>query len=303
MPKVTILMPTYNSANYIEESVNSMLNQTFQDFELLIIDDGSQDGTWQYLERLNNPRVRLVRHLENKGVVYSLNEGIGLSTGIYIARMDADDVSVPHRLERQIAYLDANPDVGVLGGMMQWIHNGQFQPKPCTHDGIRCWQLFHTSLSHPTLMMRRSVLEFHQMRYNPYFVHAEDYEFWNRMGEVTRLANLPEVLLHYRYHEGQVSNVYREVQEYNARRIRLIQLSKIGIFPSEEEYKTHLQFVYFAIPVYDYYEYSKAQAWMAKILHHNQAAGGYYDQQTLHRVLIRCFENSVDLPVWCYGTD
>ncbi|MNP11222.1 hypothetical protein D3C76_1033990 [compost metagenome] len=216
--------------------------------------------------------------------------------------MDADDISVLNRLERQVAYLDANPNVGILGGYLQWMHNAHILPKPCTHEGIRCWQLFHTGFAHPTVMIRTSMLENYQIRYNPDFVHAEDYELWSRLGEVTQLANLPEPFLYYRYHEGQVTNVHRELQEQSAKNVRLIQLSRLDIFPSLEEYNTHLQFVQFSIPFNNYDEYSKAQAWMIKILHHNQVKG-VFDQETLQRVLIKCFENSVNFTQWCYGTD
>ncbi|GJM71235.1 hypothetical protein HMSSN036_34510 [Paenibacillus macerans] len=116
VPKVTVLLPTYNSSRYILRSAQSILEQTLKDFEFIIIDDGSQDDTLAKLQQLKNPRIRLISHKINRGLIYSLNQGIEMAGGEYIARMDADDLSLPKRLERQVAYLDAHPEVGVWVG-------------------------------------------------------------------------------------------------------------------------------------------------------------------------------------------
>jgi glycosyltransferase involved in cell wall biosynthesis len=291
LPKVSVILSAYNSSSYIEQSVNSILEQTFKDFEFFIIDDGSKDNTLGYLQQLNDPRIRLIIHQENKGLIYSLNEGFDLASGEYIARMDADDISICDRLERQVAFLDTNPEIGVLGGNMKWMHNGHDIPKPITHHGICCWQLFHTCFSHPTVVMRTSVIKKHGIRYNPQYIHAEDYEIWNQLSHVTRLANLRETLLYYRRHSGQVSNLHQEVQVQSAKKIHLVQLSKIGIIPSEEEYKLHIQFAQFQIPLKGVEHYSKAIAWARKILQNNRYTH-VYDELTLLRVLSRCFTNS-----------
>lgn len=291
MLKITVLMPVYNSRKHIDEAVNSILMQTYKDFEFLIIDDCSSDGTLEYLKKLEDPRIRLVTHSKNMGLVYSLNEGLNLANGEYIARMDGDDISATHRFERQLLYMEQNPEVGVLGTCMTYIHNGQHIPKPIVHEEIFCWQLFYCSLTHPTVFMRKSVLKEHEVRYEPDYLHAEDYEIWNRLAEVTRLANLPEYLFSYRVHESQVSTKYLPIQNQTADRVRIKQLNKLGIVPTEEEFAIHKQFMHHGIPVFDSKQYSKALAWAEKLLEHNLKAGIYH-QETLNRVLSLCFTGS-----------
>ncbi|RRJ66791.1 glycosyltransferase [Paenibacillus oralis] len=302
VPKVTVLLPTYNSSRYILRSAQSILDQTLKDFEFIIIDDGSQDDTLAKLQQLKDPRIRLISHKTNRGLIYSLNQGIEMAGGEYIARMDADDLSLPKRLERQVAYLDTHPDVGVLGGLMKWLHNRELIPKPVTHDGIRCWQLFHPCLCHPTVMMRTSVLQNHGFRYDEQYKHAEDYELWERLGQVTRLANLPYCVLYYRSHEGQVSRQHRSIQEQSLKKVQYRQLRMIGITPTEEEYTLHMQLGHFHVPVYHAESYETAVDWVGKVIRHNHDAK-VYDAQTLHSVLNRCLIYSGRLPEGVYESD
>ncbi|GGD75538.1 glycosyltransferase family 2 protein [Paenibacillus nasutitermitis] len=291
MTKISVLMPVYNSIRYIDEAVNSILRQTYKDFEFLIIDDCSSDGTLEYLQNLKDRRIRLITHAQNKGLVYSLNEGLDLAKGEYIARMDGDDISAPLRFERQLLYMKQNPEVGVLGTFMTFLHNGLHHPKPESHEEICCWQLFYCCFVHPTVFMRSSVLKQNDIRYDPDFLHAEDYEIWNQLAAVTRLANLPEYLLSYRIHPNQVSTSYLQIQNETADRVRIKQLNKLGIVPTEEEFTIHKQFLQYGIPVYDFNLYSKALAWAEKLLEHNLRKGIYH-QATLNSLLSLCFTRS-----------
>ncbi|WP_138495940.1 glycosyltransferase family 2 protein [Paenibacillus pinistramenti] len=291
MPKITVLMPAYNTRKYIKDAVDSILNQSFKDFEFVIIDDCSTDGTLEYLRGLKDPRIRLITHSSNKGLVYSLNEGLNMADGKYIARMDSDDISARHRFERQYAYMEEHPEVGVLGTYMTLYHNSQHIPKPVTHEEICCWQLFYCCMGHPTVFMRNSVMQKHKIRYNPDFLHAEDYEIWNRLSEVTRIENLPEYLFAYRMHKSQVSTSQHHVQNQTADNVRKSLLARLGISPTEEEYRIHLSFFRYNIPVHDYEGYSKALAWANKLLEHNQWKNIYH-QETLNRILSYCFTRS-----------
>ncbi|MGZ7442354.1 glycosyltransferase family 2 protein [Paenibacillus sp. TH7-28] len=302
VPKVTVLLSTYNSSRYILKSVKSILDQTFKDFEFIIIDDGSQDDTLAKLQQVNDPRIRLISHNTNKGLIFSLNQGIEMANGEYIARMDADDISVPRRFERQVAFLDTHPEIGVLGGFMKWLHNRNLIPKPVTHDGIRCWQMFHSCICHPTILMRTSVLHNHGIRYDEQYKHAEDYELWERLAQVTRLANLPSCVLYYRSHEGQVSRQYLTIQNESAKKVRYNQLRMIGITPTEEEYWIHRQLANFHVPVYDPESYQKAIDWVSKIILHNHSAQ-VYNEQTLQSVLNRCLIYSGKMPEAVYESD
>ncbi|MFF2910154.1 glycosyltransferase family 2 protein [Paenibacillus sp. NPDC057934] len=288
MPKITVLMSAYNTRPYIKNAVESILNQTCRDFEFLIIDDCSTDGTLEYLQSLEDPRIRLITHATNKGLVHCLNEGLDLSTGEYIARMDSDDISAPHRFETQLRYMESHPEVGVLGTFITLFHNGELVSKPTSHEDIRCWQLFYCCVGHPTVFMRSSVLKEHDIHYNPGFKHAEDYEFWSRLSELTRIENLPEYLFSYRVHEGQISTRQHQAQRLTADRVRRMLLYNLGVFPTEEEFDIHMQFYLRTIPVHDYEGYSRALAWAQKLLERNQATG-IYDQETLNRILSNCF--------------
>jgi len=301
VPKISVLLSTYNSSQYIDASVQSILEQTYQDFELIITDDGSSDNTLAILEQFKDPRIRYVIHEHNKGLIYSLNEGIELSSGEYIARMDADDIATPHRLEQQAAYLDANPQVGVLGGLMRWLHTHALIPKPVSHDGIRCWQLFHSCLGHPTVMLRANVLHQHGIRYDEQYKHAEDYEIWERLGRVTQLANLPYCIHYYRAHEGQVSLQFKAIQENSAKRVHYDQLHRLGITPTDEEYAIHMQMRHFQVPTHHTESYEKAINWVSKLIQHNHHAQ-VYDPQMLESVLTRCLVFSGLVPSGVYDS-
>lgn len=290
MAKISVIMPVYNLAPYIEESICSILTQTYSDFELLIIDDGSTDGTLDIIRKFDDSRIKLICHSINLGLIETLNQGIDLSTGEYIARMDGDDIALPHRFERQVAYMDAHPHYGVCGSQVQFLGRDGVTTKPLNHEEIKCWQLFHCTIVHPTVMIRKSVLENHGIRYL-YYYHAEDYEIWNRLAAVTQLVNLPDVLLLYRVHANQVSSIHQRAQEVQSECIRRDQLRLLDIDATAEEYQTHLDFCHFRIRVHEYEHYNTALAWAHKILEGNLRKQKY-DHQTLNAVLSQCFSSS-----------
>ncbi len=277
-------------APYIEESICSILTQTYRDFELLLMDDGSTDGTLDIIRKFDDSRIRLITHSSNLGLIETLNQGIELCTGEYIARMDGDDIALPHRFERQVNFMDDHRDCGVCGSQVYLLGLDSTTNKPLNHEEIRCWQLFHCTLVHPSVMIRRSVLVDHGIRYLNYF-HAEDYEIWNRLAAVTQVVNLPEVLLMYRQHPNQISNIHKQVQEVQSEAIRRVQLRQLDIEPTAEEYQTHLDFCYFRIRVHESAHYNKSLAWAHKILEGNLRKQ-QYDQETLNSVLSQCFSLS-----------
>jgi hypothetical protein len=230
-PVVTVLMPVFNGEKYLAEAIESILNQSFVDFEFLIINDGSTDGTAVILAdyEQRDERIR-VYHQENQGIVASLNRGLGLAKGKYVARMDADDVSLPERLAKQVVFMEAHPDVGVLGTWVQITYgSGRTSDTwqlPTQHGMLR-WSLsFTCPIMHPTVMMRREVVE-RADGYGSDMVHAEDYDLWRRLSEATRLSNLPDVLLRLRLHEENVSRVYASEQRRNSIRISSLMISRV----------------------------------------------------------------------------
>jgi glycosyltransferase involved in cell wall biosynthesis len=210
-PRIAVVLPVYNGEKYIEEAIQSVLDQTFADFVLFVIDDGSTDRTVEMLSSFTDARLRIIRFPVHRGRVPALNTGISESRSEFIARMDADDICMPQRFERQVRFLEAHPEVSICGTWMAEFGagDGRFRP-PTEAEQVRAGLFFGWVMSHPTMMMRRSSLEQFGLAYNEGFGDVEDLEFLISASEVTRLANIPEFLLHYRRHDRQVSAVYRQ---------------------------------------------------------------------------------------------
>ena len=205
--QVTVLMSVYNSAAYLREAVESMLAQTFINFEFLIINDASTDQSVSILEDYTDDRIRLVHNKNNLGLAHSLNKGLMLAQGKYVARMDADDVSLPNRLEEQVGFMETHPEIGVCGTWLQLIgsNTDRILKHPANDQSIRTYMFKNNAIGHPSAMIRRKVLIDYNLLYNEKFLLAQDYDFWVRMSMYTRLANIQQVHLLYRIHEKQVS--------------------------------------------------------------------------------------------------
>lgn len=202
-------MPVYNAEKYLKEAIESILNQTFRDFEFIIINDGSADGTADIIARYQQMDNRIrVYSQENKGIAASRNRGCQLARGEYIAVMDADDVSLPERLAKQTSYMETHPDIGVLGTWTVNIdENGKPMHEMClpTAPGVLGWHLlFENCIANSSVMMRLDTIA-RLGFYCTGAVHAEDYELWTRAIDVTGIANLPETLLKHRIWEGSIS--------------------------------------------------------------------------------------------------
>ena len=205
-PKVSVLMPVYNAALYLREAMDSILNQKFTDFEFLILNDGSTDTSEEIVESYGDARIRYVKNKKNLGLVDTLNKGIDLARGMYIARMDADDISLPGRLARQVDFMDQNSDMGACGTAYQYFGEADRVISPPGNFKESFTLLSSTScLGHPTSMLRKSVLDQYALRYENEYQDAEDYALWIRMSWVSRLSSLPETLLLYRWHAGNKS--------------------------------------------------------------------------------------------------
>ena len=233
-------MSVYNGERFLRNAIKSILKQTFYDFEFIIVDDGSTDNSFEIIRSYLDPRIRFMKNDTNIGLSRSLNKGLALSTGQYIARMDCDDISLPQRLEKQTNYLDLHPEIGICGSWIKLLDStGETVWKvPSEDPQIRCQNLFTTSIAHPTAMMRKCLLVQNNLRYDESFEYAMDYDFWVRSSEVTRLANLEEVLLLYRIHSDRISGQIKKQTAY-ADKVRRYQLQKIGIIPTDEEINLH----------------------------------------------------------------
>lgn len=207
-PRVSVVMPVFNSETYVAEAVESVLGQTLRELELIVVDDGSRDTSNAILEQSarRDPRVRLIVNETNLGVRIAMNQGWQAARAPYIARMDADDVALRERLDRQVAFLDTHPSVAAVGGAMITIdaagRRGSTVQFATENAGIRSTLMRRNCLAHPTVTMRRSALE----AVGGYRVeHAEDYDLWLRLSERYQLANLSEPVTLYRQHPLQIS--------------------------------------------------------------------------------------------------
>jgi hypothetical protein len=232
------LMPVYNGAAYLREAIDSILAQSFTDYEFIIINDGSTDSSEEIILSYNDPRIRYVRNERNIKLIATLNKGLDLCTGKYIARMDADDISYPARFEKQVAFMEANPGFGLCGtdidvDINTWVRIGD-------HEYIRFCFLFHNPLCHPTAFIRTAVIREHKLYYPAEYIHAEEYIFWLHILAHSKCINLDEKLLRYRLHEGQVSKVFKASQIEMGKRIRLELFSEIVFFSTERIRKAHL---------------------------------------------------------------
>jgi GT2 family glycosyltransferase len=211
-PQVSVVMTVLDGGRYLDEAVQSILDQTFSDFEFIILDDGSTDGTWERLAdyAVWDTRIRLVRNPENLGVRRSLNQGLALAQGEYIARQDADDRSAPQRLAAQASFLGSHPEVGLVGTLVN-VMDGDGAPLAAVFPdalddaALQSLLLETCPICHGSVMLRRRCLDATGF-YDEGMEEAEDYELWLRLAEVTRLANLGERLYHFRYYADSVSS-------------------------------------------------------------------------------------------------
>lgn len=231
VPKVTVLMPVYNGEQFLREAIDSILNQTFTDFEFMIINDASTDDSVEIVESYKDRRINLIHNETNIGLIATLNKGLALACGEYIARMDADDKSLPERLAKQVKFLDAEPDIAVVGTGIQMIDGsghkiGPHILFPESHNLIR-WRLcFSSPIVHPTVMLRKAeVLKVGG--YRPEAQQAEDYDLWERLSHICKLLNMREVLLLLRKHQMNVSVVNFIEQQDNSVTIRCRAISEI----------------------------------------------------------------------------
>jgi len=207
--KVSVVMPVYNAKEYISQAIDSMVNQTYPLIEIIIIDDGSSDGTAEILDWYDAKyRNIFVYRGPNRGIVYSLNKGISLSSGDYIARMDADDISFPERIELQVAYMESNLDVGACGTFSKYFGGSEMESyRPVGARDCALSLLFLNPIIHPSVIIRASVIKVNNILYREEYKHAEDYKFFTEISRVAKIENLPLILLWYRIHDGQLTNV------------------------------------------------------------------------------------------------
>jgi len=215
---ISVLLPVYNSESFVGDAIDSILNQSFVDFELVIVNDGSTDGSEQIIQSFSDPRIVYLENHQNCGLVATLNTGLARASGVYIARMDADDISCKNRFEKQFAFLGEHPEIGIVGGAIQEItssgRNTSIHSFPLSHDLI-AWSLcFRNPIAHPTVMIRKEILN-SVGGYPKEYIIPEDYHLWSNLISTTRFANLPDTVLNYRQHKDSVSSRLKKQNQEN----------------------------------------------------------------------------------------
>jgi glycosyltransferase involved in cell wall biosynthesis len=236
---VTVLMPVYNAEKYLSEAMESILNQSFSDFEFLVINDGSTDNSLRIIQSYNDERIRVLNLEQNVGLVKALNIGLKEIHSEYIIRTDADDISLPNRIEVQLAFMQQNKDVGVCGSWFDTIDDerekkGGTRYKP-SDEAIRSKHLYQIHVSHGTAVLRTSVLKENSIYYSSHFNHAEDYDIFDRIGMVSKLANIQQTLYVVRLHDSNVSKTFGHVQKDNSLGVKRRIFTRLGVTDITDE--------------------------------------------------------------------
>ena len=285
-PLVSVNMPVYNGEKFIGQAIESILAQTYPHFELVIVDDGSTDGTLRVIEGYADARIRVVRNPRNLGLSLTRNRGIEASRGEYIAILDSDDVALPERLAEQVAFLEANPGFGLVGSWAQPVNRtgtpaGPAWELPATPESIPSILLFHNYFVQSAVMLRKSALP--APAYRTDFPPAEDYDLWVRISRHHKTWNLPKVLVHYRQHDSNISREKASVMSQSENRILAGQLERLGIQASEAELKLHKSLIPES-PQVQAREALAIHAWLNGLLRRNEAHN-VYDPAQLHPLL------------------
>ncbi len=239
MPKVSVLMPVYKTnEEYLRAAIDSILQQTFTDFEFLILDDCPDDSRENIIKSYPDSRIKYTKNDKNLGITPSRNKLIHMASGEYLAIFDHDDISLPYRLEKQVAYLDEHADVGVVSSWVNEFPKHKILTYPQTDDDIKLALVKHCVVAHSASMIRKSVLTENHLKYEEIFTPAEDYGLWCRLIGVTKFYNIPEVLFHYRKHANNTSKLQQYKMNLATIRIHTVMEEQYPALCKEYQYKS-----------------------------------------------------------------
>ncbi len=233
---VSIITSVYNCQDYAGEMLESFLNQTYQDWECIIIDDASTDHTWNVIKQYNDKRIITIHNKQNEGLTRNLNKGIALAKGKYLIRIDGDDKAFPTRLEKQVDFMENHPEVVVSGSYMQNFGQRYDTVKAVLdNDRLRVHMLFNSVMYHPTFIIRREILNQYDICYDEDFRFAQDYNLLYQLMQHGELANIPEPLVKRRVHGDQIGMTRYEQQRKCADNTRKLMLKLLGTALTEQE--------------------------------------------------------------------
>jgi glycosyltransferase involved in cell wall biosynthesis len=242
-PKVTVFIPVYNREQYIGEAIESILAQTFSDFEILLVDDGSTDASVEKIRWFSDPRIRLVSNDKNLGIPKTRNKGVELARGQYMAMLDSDDRAYPDRLEKQVAFLDSHPEYAQVGSWCRMMDKDghplkKIKRQPVLSEDIHAQFLFRCAMSNRSIMARTAILQ--EYGYRNDFPRCQDYELHVRLAKKYKLGNIPECLVYGRIHPQQITGQTPDLGDAKKQEIISSQLQELGVTFSPDDFPPHL---------------------------------------------------------------
>jgi len=298
-PRISVIMPVYNNAPFLNEAIRSILSQSYRDIEFLIIDDCSTDASLEIILSYQDERVRVVQNNSKLGIACSLNKGLDLARGEYIARMDGDDISRASRFERQLSCFDANSNIGICGSWVRFFWNNRsfIGSYPIEPDCIKAYMLFSNPLAHPSVMIRVSLLNKFNLRYDENIVAAQDFEFWRRCADCFDIINLPDVLLDYRIHGKGLTARKRSISRKQLLAILSDSLLELDLDVSLEDLLFHAE-VGNGSGMFTINEIIAAEEWLNNLIRVNRECKRYSEEGVLKAaafVWFRICRNSAHL--------
>ena len=289
VPKVSVVIPVYNCRAYVAEAIESILHQTYTDFELVLIDDASTDGSVKVIRSYSDPRIRVVCNEANLGIPKTHNKGVELARGEYIAMLDHDDYSYPDRLAKQVTFLDRQRDYAVVGTWGEVAHDEERGSRtikrfPVSPDDVRSSLLFMNCLLHPSIMARKAIMEAY--KYCERYAICDDFDLFVRIAKRHKLGNLPEVLVRHRRHIGRTSNRQAHLKKGENLEIFDGQLSDLGVRFTDADLERHFILARMKTlgftPEGEYLNW--AEAWLLNLQAANRRTSRY-PEEAFHRVL------------------
>jgi len=276
VPTVAIILPVLNGEKYLQEALSSIAIQCDATCEICVVNDGSTDNTSEIIDNFNYSRLTKLVNFRSMGVAFSLNRAIKETCSDYIIRIDADDISMPQRLSRQVAFMENNPSVGVSGSWVKHIgrYRGTIERRPVGSEVVKAFMVLDNPIFHPTCIMRRSSFVRHSLSYDKAFSRSEDYDLWERASHCFPLDNIPEPLVGFRVHNESVTETHGQAMWQQTYEILQRNLSRLGMNIKEAELAFHRSIAHGAL-VNDVLALDHASSWFQRLLDVNDAKGVY----------------------------
>ena len=282
---VSIITSVYNCEKYITEMIDSIINQSYQDWELILIDDASTDTTWDLISRYTDVRIIKIKNENNIGLTRNLNKALAFAKGKYIVRIDGDDVAYPSRLERQVQFMEEHPNIALSGCWIKIFgEKDDIWKSIIDNESLKINLLFNAIIFHPTFIIRKSILEKYNLKYNEKLLYAQDYDLECQIAKYEEVANISDILVKYRIHGGQVSSGKRAQQIECANRTRKKLLKELDIILNEDSFRYWQRFCMLDYHILSDKEIKELHSTCEQIIFNNKAKG-IFDFEQLEKII------------------